>query len=199
MNLLCLDMEGVLTPEIWHHVRDRSGIAELGLTTRDVKDYRELMDRRVEICAQRGMTLERIQALIAELDPLPGAREFLDWVRDRYPVFILSDTFYEFAAPLLRKLGLPTLLCHHIAYDEVSGRLRYTLRQDAAKQKAVEALRGLNFRVAAVGDSYNDLAMLRAADRGALFRAPATIVREFPEYPSFSDYADLRAFLSREF
>lgn len=195
MEVLCLDMEGVLTPEIWHHVRDRTGIPELNLTTRDVKDYRELMDRRVEICAKHGVTLKDIQGFIGELDVMEGAREFMDWARTRCPVFILSDTFYEFAGPLIRKLDYPTLLCHSIAYDENAKRLRYTLRQENQKQKAVEALRSLNYRVAAAGDSYNDTHMMRAANTAAFFRAPKSIVREFPEYPSLHEYAELKNFL----
>ncbi len=197
MHLLCLDLEGVLTPEIWHHVRDRSGVADLGLTTRDVKDYRELMDRRVDICAHHGVTLADIQGYIGELEPLAGAREFLDWARARFQVFVLSDTFYEFAAPLMRKLGDPTLLCHSIAYDAAAKRLRYTLRQDNAKVKAVEAMRRLNFRVAAVGDSYNDVAMLKAADVAAFFCAPETIAREFPEFQHCREYSELQDFLTK--
>ena len=195
MEILCLDMEGVLTPEIWHHVRDRTGIAELNLTTRDVKDYRELMDRRVEICARHGVTLKDIQGYVSELDPLEGAREFMDWARVRCPVFILSDTFYEFAGPLIQKLDYPTLLCHSITYDEKTRRLKYTLRQENQKQKAVEALRSLNYRVAAAGDSYNDTFMLAAADVAALFRAPESIAKEFSQYPSLHDYAELKNFL----
>lgn len=195
MEVLCLDMEGVLTPEIWHHVRERTGIPELGLTTRDIKDYRELMERRVDICARHGVTLKDIQGYIGELDVMEGAREFLDWARLRCPVFILSDTFYEFAMPLIQKLGHPTLLCHSIAYDENAGRLRYTLRQENQKQKAVEALRSLNYRVAAAGDSYNDIHMLRAANAAAFFKAPENITREFPEYPSLQEYAELKEFL----
>ena len=195
MEILCLDMEGVLTPEIWHHVRDRTGISELNLTTRDVKDYRELMDKRVEICARHGVTLKDIQGYVAELDVLEGAREFMDWARIRCPVFILSDTFYEFAGPLIQKLDYPTLLCHSIAYDEKTKRLNYTLRQENQKQKAVEALRSLNYRVAAAGDSYNDTFMLAAADVATLFRAPESIAKEFPQYPSLQEYAELKEFL----
>lgn len=199
MEILCLDMEGVLTPEIWHHVRDRTGIAELNLTTRDVKDYRELMDRRVEICARHNVTLKQIQGYIAELEPLEGAREFTDWARQRCPLIILSDTFYEFAAPLIEKLGQPTLLCHSIAYDESSKKLCYTLRQENQKQKAVEAFRSLNYRVAAAGDSYNDTFMLAAADTAALFRAPGSIAAEFPQYPSLQEYSELKEFLIHKF
>ena len=190
-------MEGVLTPEIWHHVRNRTGIAELGLTTRDVKDYRELMDRRVEICARHHVALSDIQRLIGELQVLDGARAFIDWARESYQVFILSDTFYEFAHPLIRQLGMPTLLCHSIAYDESAKRLRYTLRQENQKQKAVEAMRSLNFKVAAVGDSYNDVHMLRAAQVAAFFRAPESIAREFLDVPTFQEYAELREFLAK--
>ncbi len=190
-------MEGVLTPEIWHHVRDRTGIAELNLTTRDVKDYRELMDRRVEICAHHGVTLKDIQKYISELDVMEGAREFMDWARARCPVVILSDTFYEFAMPLIQKLGYPTLLCHSISYDESSRRLQYKLRQENQKQKSVEAFKSLNYRVAAAGDSYNDTFMLAAADAAALFRAPDSIVAEFPQYPSLHEYAELKEFLIR--
>jgi phosphoserine/homoserine phosphotransferase len=198
-KVLCLDMEGVLTPEIWLHVRDRSGIAELNLTTRDVKDYRELMDRRVEICARHGLTLQDIQRYIAELEVETGARDFVDWARARYQVFILSDTFYPFADNFMRQLGMPTLLCHDIRQDagngDGAGRLVYTLRQENQKQRAVEALRGLNFRVAAAGDSYNDIHMLRAASTATFFRAPDSIRSEFPEYGNLTEYGELQAWL----
>jgi phosphoserine/homoserine phosphotransferase len=195
---LCLDMEGVLTPEIWLHVRDRSGIAELNLTTRDVKDYRELMDRRVDICARHGLTLAKIQEYIAELEIEEGARAFVDWARTRYQVFILSDTFYPFADNFMRQLGYPTLFCHDIRQDQsggAAGRLVYTLRQENQKQKAVEALRGLNFRTAAAGDSYNDIHMLRAAHAATFFRAPESIRSEFPEYGNLTEYGELKGFL----
>jgi phosphoserine / homoserine phosphotransferase len=191
-KVLCLDMEGVLTPEIWLHVRDRSGIAELNLTTREVKDYRELMDRRVEICARHGLTLKDIQAYIKELEVLEGAREFTDWARSRYQLVILSDTFYAFAEGFMRQLGRPALFCHDMAYDEKSARLVYTLRQENQKMHAVEALRGLNFRVAAAGDSYNDIHMLRAADTATFFRAPDGIRSEFPEYKNLTEFSELK-------
>lgn len=191
-KILCLDMEGVLTPEIWLHVRDRSGIAELNLTTREVKDYRELMDRRVEICARHGLTLRDIQGYIAELEVLEGARAFTDWVRSRYQLVILSDTFYAFADNFMRQLGMPTLFCHDIAQDEKAGRLVYTLRQENQKMHAVEALRSLNFRVAAAGDSYNDIHMLRAAHTATFFRAPEGIRSEFPEYQNLTEFSELK-------
>jgi len=187
-------MEGVLTPEIWHHVRDRSGVGELNLTTRDVKDYRELMDKRVAICAKHGINLAKIQAWISELELAEGARDFLDWARGEYQVVILSDTFYEFAAHFMRLLGRPTLLCHSIRQDEKTGTLVYRLRQENAKRHAVEALRGLNFRVAAAGDSYNDIHMLQAAHTATFFRAPAGIRDEFPAYGNLETFAELEKF-----
>jgi phosphoserine/homoserine phosphotransferase len=187
-------MEGVLTPEIWLHVRDRSGIAALNLTTRDVKDYRELMDRRVEICARHGLTLKDIQGYIAELEILEGAREFTDWARSRYQLVILSDTFYAFAGSFMRQLGMPTLFCHDIAHEGEgkAARLVYTLRQENQKKCAVEALRGLNFRVAAAGDSYNDVHMLQAAHVATFFRAPDGIRGEFPEYQNLAEFSELK-------
>jgi phosphoserine/homoserine phosphotransferase len=191
-KVLCLDMEGVLTPEIWLHVKDRSGVAELNLTTRDVKDYRELMDRRVEICARHGITLKAIQGWIAELEIEDGARAFTDWARTRYQLVILSDTFYAFAESFMRQLNWPSLFCHDIEYDAKAARLVYTLRQENQKMHAVEALRNLNFRVAASGDSYNDIHMLRAANTATFFRAPESIRSEFPEYKNLTEYAELK-------
>jgi phosphoserine/homoserine phosphotransferase len=197
MKLVCLDMEGVLTPEIWIHVAKRTGIRELNLTTRDVKDYRELMDRRVEICSRHGVTLETIQGHIAELSLFEGAKEFLDWIRARYQLIVLSDTFEEFADHFMRLLGRPALFCHNIAYDPSAGRLRYALRQDNAKARAVQAVKGLNFRVLAAGDSYNDIHMLREADTATFFRAPANIRDEFPEYGNLQTYEELKGFIER--
>jgi phosphoserine/homoserine phosphotransferase len=196
MKIVCLDMEGVLTPEIWIHVAKRTGIGELNLTTRDVKDYRELMDRRVEICSKHGVTLEAIQVYIAELPLFEGAREFTDWIRERYQLIILSDTFAEFADHFMGLLGRPTLFCHNIAYDQGTGRLRYTLRQDNAKAHAVRAVKGLNFRVLAAGDSYNDIHMLREADTATFFKAPPNIKDEFPQYGNLQTYAELKAFIA---
>jgi phosphoserine / homoserine phosphotransferase len=194
VKILCLDMEGVLTPEIWHHVRERSGVDDLRLTTRDVKDYRELMDRRVIICAQHGITLAKIQTWIAELELLHGAREFVDWARERYQVFILSDTFYEFAGHFMTLLNSPTLLCHSIRDNPDTGKLDYQLRQENQKKHAVLALRSLNFKVAAAGDSYNDIHMLQAADVATFFRAPASIAQEFPSFGNLETFAALKDF-----
>jgi phosphoserine/homoserine phosphotransferase len=183
-------MEGVLTPEIWQHVCQRTGVNELNLTTRDVKDYRELMDRRIEICARHNITLADIQKLIAELKIEPGSRAFVDWARSRYQVIILSDTFYEFAGPFMEQLGNPTLFCHFITYDESTKRLSYSLRQEDQKRKAVQALKGLNFEIAAAGDSFNDVSMLEEAHRSAFFRAPNTIASLYPQRPAIHENAE---------
>jgi phosphoserine/homoserine phosphotransferase len=197
MKVVCLDMEGVLTPEIWIHVAKRTGIQELNLTTRDVKDYRELMDRRVIICAKHNVTLETIQGYIAELPLFEGAREFIDWIRERYQLIILSDTFEEFASHFMKQLGRPTLFCHNIAYNPARARLEYFLRQDNAKAKAVQAMKNLNFRVLAAGDSYNDIHMLREADTASFFRAPANIKDEFPQYGNLQTYEELQGFIGK--
>lgn len=191
MDLACLDLEGVLVPEIWINVAETTGIDELRLTTRDIADYDKLMGHRLRVLDAHGIGLTQIQAVIAEMGPMPGAAEFLDWLRERFQVLILSDTFYEFAMPLMAQLGFPTLLCHRLQVqdDRVIG---YTLRQAESKRTAVRALHELNFRVVATGDSYNDTAMLAEADAGILFRPPANVVAEFPQFPVVTDYAGLR-------
>ena len=197
MKVVCLDMEGVLTPEIWHHVADRSQIKELNLTTRDVKDYRELMDRRVEVCRNHQVTLQTIQGFISELEVFEGAREFLEWIRERYQLVILSDTFEEFAGHFMKLLGRPTLFCHNISYNPGRGRLEYFLRQENAKAKAVGALRSLNMKVLAAGDSYNDIHMLKEANKATFFRAPLSINQEFPEFGNLQTYEELKEFISK--
>ncbi len=197
MKVVCLDMEGVLTPEIWQHVARRTRIQDLNLTTRDVKDYRELMDKRLDICAQHDVTLEKIQGYISELSVFEGAREFLDWIRERYQLIILSDTFNEFADHFMKLLGRPTLFCHNISYNPRTKRLEYLLRQDNAKAKAVQALRALAIRTCAAGDSYNDIHMLKEADAATFFRAPAGIKDQFPQFGNLEAYADLKDFISR--
>jgi phosphoserine / homoserine phosphotransferase len=197
MKVVCLDMEGVLTPEIWEHVARRTRIQELNLTTRDVKDYRELMERRVEICAGHGVTLEKIQEYIAELDVFEGSRDLLDWIRDRYQLVILSDTFNEFAGHFMRLLGRPTLLCHNISYNGSTRRLEFLLRQENAKAKAVQAMRSLNLRTCAAGDSYNDIHMLKEADVATFFRAPGSINAEFPKFGNLQTYEELKDFIAR--
>jgi len=191
MELACLDLEGVLVPEIWINVAERTGIEGLRLTTRDVPDYDQLMRGRLALLDRNGLKLSDIQRVIAAMGPLDGAREFLDWLRERFQVVILSDTYYEFAMPLMRQLGSPTLLCHRL--EVVDDRVaNYVLRQADAKREAVRAFHGLNFRVIAAGDSYNDIAMLAEADAGILFRPPQNVIDEFPRFPVARSFADMR-------
>ncbi|HHW75895.1 MAG TPA: bifunctional phosphoserine phosphatase/homoserine phosphotransferase ThrH [Xanthomonadaceae bacterium] len=191
MELACLDLEGVLVPEIWINVAERTGIEALRLTTRDVPDYDELMRGRLALLDQHGLKLPDIQRVIAGMGPLDGAREFLDWLRERFQVVILSDTYYEFALPLMRQLGWPTLFCHRleVANDRV---VNYVLRQADSKRAAVRAFHDLNFRVIAAGDSYNDTAMLAEAEAGILFRPPQNVIDEFPQFPVAWTFEDMR-------
>ncbi|MBN2507592.1 MAG: bifunctional phosphoserine phosphatase/homoserine phosphotransferase ThrH [Verrucomicrobia bacterium] len=190
--MVTLDMEGVLTPEIWIAVAESTGIAALRRTTRDEPDYDKLMRGRLELLDQHGLTLSRIQEVIGTLHPLPGALEFLDDLRRLVPVVILSDTFEQFASPLLRQLHWPTLLCHRLVVtnDRIVG---YQLRLPHQKRAAVAAFKTLNYHVIAGGDSYNDTAMLCEADAGLLFRAPETVRREFPQFQAVDTYPDLLA------
>jgi phosphoserine/homoserine phosphotransferase len=191
--IACLDLEGVLVPEIWINVAEATGIEALRRTTRDEPDYDKLMKFRLEILEKRGLTLADIQAVIGKMGPLEGAHEFLLWLRSRHPLIILSDTFYEFAAPLLAQLDHPCLFCNSLVVDE-SGRIRgYRLRIPDGKRKAVLALKLLNFPVIAAGDSYNDTTMLSEADAGILFRPPDNVVRDFPRFPVARTYDELRA------
>ncbi|MBL8340745.1 MAG: bifunctional phosphoserine phosphatase/homoserine phosphotransferase ThrH [Rubrivivax sp.] len=193
MQVVCLDLEGVLVPEIWIAFAERTGIAEFRRTTRDEPDYDRLMRWRLALLRQHRLKLADIQGVIAGMAPLPGAREFLDELRSRYQVIILSDTFYEFADPLMRQLGRPTLFCHRLETDAEGYVAAYHLRQPDQKRQAVQALQGLNYRVIAAGDSYNDTAMLGAADAGFLIHPPANVVAQFPQFPVHSNYADLKA------
>ena len=191
MILCCLDLEGVLVPESWSQVSKKTKIPELRLTTRDVPDYDVLMRRRLKILRQRGIRLADIQNVIAGIEPLSGAKKFLDALRGRSPVIILSDTFKEFAKPLMEKLGRPTLFCNDLTVDKKGFISGYRLRQKSGKEKAVKALRQIGFEVYAAGDSYNDITMLKAADRGILFNPPSNIVREFPGFKVAKNYKDL--------
>ncbi|MCW5700646.1 MAG: bifunctional phosphoserine phosphatase/homoserine phosphotransferase ThrH [Rhodospirillales bacterium] len=191
MDLVCLDLEGVLVPEVWINVAKATGVDSLSLTTRDIPDYDTLMRHRLGLLDEHNLSLDDIQAVIGEMAPLPGATDFLDWLRRRGPVVILSDTFTQFAAPLMRQLGWPTLFCHQLEVDENSRITDYTLRIKDHKRLAVEAFRALRFTVTAVGDSYNDTTMLTAADKGILFRAPDNVIREFPQFPHVNDYDSL--------
>ncbi len=191
MHIVCLDLEGVLVPEIWIAFAQETGIAEFRRTTRDEPDYDKLMRFRLALLRQHGLKLADIQRVIARLSPLPGAKDFLDALRSRYQVIILSDTFYEFADPLMAQLGRPTLFCHKLLIDEGGHVADYRLRQPDQKRHAVEALQRLNFRVMAAGDSYNDTGMLGAADAGFLIHAPANVVAQFPQFRLHEDYASL--------
>jgi len=189
----CLDLEGVLIPEIWINFAERTGIAELRRATRDEPDYDVLMKRRLEILAENGFGLPDIEEVISQLQPLPGAVEFVDWLRESFQLLILSDTFYQFAKPLMAQLGFPTLFCHDLEIAADGRVVDYRLRMQDQKREAVKALHGLNFQVIAAGDSYNDTAMLSEADAGILFRPPDNVIEEFPQFPVTTDYDGLQA------
>lgn len=192
MEIACLDLEGVLVPEIWIGFAEKTGIDELAATTRDIPDYDVLMKQRLALLDQHGLGLPDIQEVISTMAPMPGAKEFIDWLKERFQLIILSDTFYEFSQPLMRQLDFPTLFCHRLVADESGRIVDYKLRQKDPKRQSVKALHGLNFRVIASGDSYNDTTMLEEADAGILFRAPANVIEEFPQYPAVESYEELR-------
>ncbi len=192
MELACLDLEGVLIPEIWINFAEKTGIDELRATTRDIPDYDVLMKQRLRILDEHKLGLHEIQEVIASLSPLDGAIEFVDWLRERFQVIILSDTFYEFSQPLMRQLGFPTLFCHRLEIDQSGRVLDYKLRQKDPKRASVQAFHGLNYRVIAAGDSYNDTSMLGEADQGILFMAPQNVIDEFPQFPAVFNYEDLK-------
>jgi phosphoserine/homoserine phosphotransferase len=195
MQIVCLDLEGVLVPEIWIAFSQRTGIAEFARTTRDEPDYDKLMRYRLGLLRQHGLKLADIQAVIAGMAPMAGAKDFLDELRSRYQVVILSDTFYEFADPLMRQLGRPTLLCHRLVADAEGFVADYKLRQPDQKRQAVNAFKSLNFQVLAAGDSYNDTGMLSAADAGFFIHPPPGIVAQFPQFPVNHSYAELKSAL----
>ncbi|WP_295475052.1 bifunctional phosphoserine phosphatase/homoserine phosphotransferase ThrH [uncultured Pseudomonas sp.] len=192
MEIACLDLEGVLVPEIWIAFAEKTGIQALRATTRDVPDYGVLMQQRLRILDEHGLKLSDIQAVIATLKPLDGAVEFVDWLRERFQVVILSDTFYEFSQPLMRQLGFPALLCHRLVTDETDRVVSYQLRQKDPKRQSVLAFKSLYYRVIAAGDSYNDTSMLGEADVGILFHAPDNVIREFPQFPAVHSFAELK-------
>ena len=199
MHIVCLDLEGVLVPEIWIEFAERTGISALRRTTRDEPNYDTLMKYRLEILREHKLGLPDIQAVIAGMEPLAGAKDFLDALRETYQVIILSDTFSEFAKPLMRQLGLPTLFCHSLEADAEGILVNYHLRMADHKREAVKRLKELNFKVVAAGDSYNDTAMLGEAHGGILFHPPENVVREFPQYPVVRDYDALRAEIDKAF
>ena len=192
MEVVCLDLEGVLVPEIWIGFAERTGIDELRATTRDIPDYDVLMRQRLRLLNEHKLGLPDIQAVIAEMSPMPGAREFVYWLRERFQVVILSDTFYEFSQPLMRQLGFPTLFCHRLIADEAGQVTDYKLRQKDPKRQCVKAFHGLNYQVMAAGDSYNDTTMLSEADLGVLFCAPQNVIDEFPQFASVTEYQQLQ-------
>lgn len=192
MELACLDLEGVLIPEIWIGFAEKTGIDELKATTRDIPDYNVLMRQRLDILNQQKLGLPDIHEVIATMSPLEGATEFVSWLKSHFQLIILSDTFYEFSHPLMRQLDFPTLFCHRLITDEQGYIVDYKLRQEDPKRQCVKAFHGLNFRVIAAGDSYNDITMLAEADAGILFRAPDNVIAEFPQFPSVTSYDALK-------
>lgn len=192
MEIACLDLEGVLIPEIWIAFAEKTGIEALKRTTRDEPDYDVLMRYRLDILEKNGLGLNEIQEVIATLSPLDGAKDFVDWLRERFQVVILSDTFYEFAQPLMRELGFPTLLCHKLEVDKAGKVTDYKLRQANPKRQAVVGFKSMYYRTIAAGDSYNDTTMLAEADAGILFHAPQNVIDEFPQFPAVQDFESLK-------
>lgn len=192
MHIVCSDLEGIFLPEIWIKFAERTGIRELSLTTRDLSDYDVLMRHRLKILKEHGLKLPDIQAVIATMHPLEGALEFLDWVRSVTQILVVSDTFVEFAGPLMKKLGYPTLLCNRLKVASDGSIENYVLRQSDGKKKVVQALRSLEYKVIAVGDSYNDISMLESAHHGILYRPPDNVRREYPTLPVSGSFSDLQ-------
>ena len=192
MDIVCSDLEGIFTPEIWINFAEITGIEELRLTTRDISDYNVLMKRRLAILAENNLKLDDIQAVIAKMEPLQGALEFLDWLRSMMQVIIVSDTYVEFAGPLMEKLGRPTLFCNTLTVVPDGSIGGYNLRQPDGKKKVALALKALNYRVIAIGDSYNDITMLKAADHAILYCPPANVKKEYTEFPTVLNYAQLK-------
>lgn len=192
MEIACLDLEGVLIPEIWIAFAEKTGIEELKRTTRDEPCYDTLMQYRLNILDQHGLGINEIQEVIATLEPLPGAIDFVNWLRERFQVVILSDTFYQFAQPLMRQLGFPTLLCHNLEIAENGRVVNYHLRQANPKRQAIVGFKSLYYRTIAAGDSYNDTTMLAEANAGILFHAPDNVIAEFPQFPAVHNFDDLK-------
>jgi len=193
--IACLDLEGVLLPEIWIKFSEKSGIDELKLTTRDIPDYSKLMQTRLQILQAHNLKIKNIQDVISTIEPLEGAKEFLFWLKSEFQVIILSDTFYEFSGPLMKQLDYPTLFCHQLVIDSKGSIVDFRLRQKDQKTKAVKALQGLNFKVISAGDSYNDIGMLKQADAGILFCPPESVIKEFPIFPVAQNYHEFELLL----
>ena len=197
MNIVCSDLEGVFVPEIWINVSEKTGIEELRLTTRDISDYDVLMKRRLAILDENGLKIDDIKAVIATMNPLEGAVEFLNWLRSRTQIIVVSDTFDQFARPLMEKLGWPTLFCHTLSIAPDGFIKDYVLRQKDAKREAVISLKNLNYRTIGMGDSYNDITMLKEADNGILFNPPDNVKNEYPEFPVTFNYEELKSIIEK--
>ena len=197
MEIACLDLEGVLIPEIWIGFAEKTGIDELRATTRDIPDYDVLMRQRLRLLQEHQLGLHDIQEVIAKMAPLDGAKDFLTWLKAHFQVVILSDTFYEFSHPLMRQLDFPALFCHRLVADDKGTIIDYKLRQQDPKRQCVKAFHALNFRVIASGDSYNDTTMLSEADAGIFFQAPDNVIEEFPQFPSVENYEELKQEFSK--
>jgi phosphoserine/homoserine phosphotransferase len=192
MHIVCSDLEGVFVPEIWINVAERTGIEELRLTTRDISDYNVLMQKRLGLLAEHNLKIKDITDVIGTMDPLDGALDFLNWLRERTQVIIVSDTFVQFAGPLMAKLGWPTLFCHTLSIEPDGHVAGYRLRQDDSKRQTILAMRSLNFKTIGLGDSYNDITMLKEADQGLLFRPPPNVIEDYPELPVTQAYDELK-------
>jgi phosphoserine/homoserine phosphotransferase len=197
MYIVCSDLEGVFVPEVWINVADKTKIEDLRLTTRDINDYDVLMNHRLKILKEKGLKLKDIQDVIATIKPLEGANEFIQWVKERTQLIVVSDTFSQFADPLMKQLNRPTLLCHDLIVDDNDNITGYKLRQEDPKRKVVEALHSLKYKVIAFGDSYNDVSMLLKADLGILFCPPQNVIDDYPQLPVASNYEELKAMLSK--
>ncbi|MCX6251946.1 MAG: bifunctional phosphoserine phosphatase/homoserine phosphotransferase ThrH [Bacteroidetes bacterium] len=196
MYIICSDLEGVFVPEVWINVAEKTGIKELRLTTRDISDYDVLMRGRIKILKERGLTLKDIQDVIDTIQPLPGALDFIAWAKERTQLIVVSDTFIQFADPMMRKLGRPTLFCHSLVMDENNMIVDYKLRQSDPKRKTAEALQSMKYQVIGMGDSYNDINMLKQAEVGILFRPPDNVIKDYPQFPVANDYERLKEILS---
>ena len=199
MHIVCSDLEGVFVPEIWINVSKKTGIEELKLTTRDISDYDVLMKKRLGILKEHGLKLKDIQDVIATMDPLPGALEFINWMRARTQVIVVSDTFVQFAGPLMEKLGYPTLFCNTLEVANDNSVADYRLRQKDGKKKTVQALKTLDYQIVAMGDSYNDITMIQEADKGVLFRPPQNVIDDYPDLPVTESYEEVQEILEQTF
>lgn len=199
MYIICSDLEGVFVPEVWINVAEKTGLPELRRTTRDEPDYDKLMRYRMKILDEHGLKLHDIQNVIARIEPLPGAVEFIGWLKERTQLIVVSDTFIQFADPLMKQLGRPTLFCHTLIMDKTNRIIDYKLRQPDPKRRTVEALQSLTYEVIAMGDSYNDISMLKQAEKGILFRPPQNVVNDYPELEVAMEYEDVKNLLRNKF